>query len=223
MAACFALFTAAVAFAGVGVAMRAFWGRALALGIGAAGLLDSVGVLASSGPHVDVLSFAMMPLSLIVLLSGSEMRGYYARAGWTKVWLATDWRLRALGAAIVAAVPMVAGLVRYAANHAWWVGYDDRAVALGTTVAIAGGALAALKGRTVGLLVMFAGACAASGLAFETLFRLNNPLCGSYSQADGFVQEVAMMSVVPSALAIFAAVGAFAPAMWRFLRTRDER
>lgn len=223
MAACFVLFTAAVVVAGVGVAMRAFWGRALALGIGVAGALDVVTVLVTSGPDTEVLSFAAMPLALLVLLSGSRMRGHHARASWTKIWLGGDWRVRALGVAIVAAVPMVAGLVRYAANHAWWVGYDDRAVALGSTVAIAGGAIAALKGRTAGLLVMFAGACAASGLAFETLFRLNNPLCGSYSPADGLVQEMAMSSVVPSALAIFFAMAAFLPAMWRFLRSGDQR
>ncbi|MEQ9319438.1 MAG: hypothetical protein RIF41_09790 [Polyangiaceae bacterium] len=222
MVACFVLFTAAVVVASVGVAMRAFWGRALALGIGAAGLLDAVSVLTSSGPDASVLAFAIMPASLLVLLSGSAMRAHYARASWTKIWLADDWRVRALSVAVMAAVPMVAGLVRYSANHAWWVGYDDRAVALGATVAIAGGAVAALKGRTVGLLVMFAGACGASGLAFETLFRLRNPLCGSYSQADGFVQEMAMTSVVPSALAIFVAMAAFVPAMWRFLRARDE-
>ncbi|HHH29940.1 MAG TPA: hypothetical protein ENK57_16565 [Polyangiaceae bacterium] len=218
MAACFMLFTVSIVVAGVGVAMRAFWGRALALGIGVAGLLDAASVLASSGPDGDVLLFAVMPLSLLVLLKGSRMRRYFARAGWTKMWLEDDLRLRTLGVAIMAAVPMVAGLVRYAATQAWWVGADDRAIALGTTVAVTMGAIAALKGRTAGLLVMFAGACAAMGLAFESIVRLHNPLCGSYSYADGFFQEMAMVSIVPSALAMVAAMGVFAPAMWRFLR-----
>ena len=221
MAACFVLFTVSVIIAGVGVAMRAFWGRALALGIGVAGLLDAASVLVSSGPSTELVLFALMPASLMVLLIGTTMRDYFARAGWAKIWLAEDWRVRALSVAIMAAVPMVAGLVRYAATSPWWVGSDDRAVALVTTVGITGGAIAALKGRTAGLLVMFAGACAASGLALESLFRLHNPLCGSYSFTDGFVQEMAMTSVVPSALVMFVAMAAFVPAMWRFLRNAD--
>jgi len=223
MAACFVLFTLSVVVAGVGVAMRAFWGRALALGIAAAGLLDVASILTSrAGFDAGVVMFALMPLSLIALLSGSTMSAYFARAPWAKFWLASDWRVRTLSVAIMAAVPMVAGLVRYAATNAWWVGYDDRAVALGSTVAVTAGAVVALRGRTAGLLVMFAGACAATGLAFESLFRLNNPLCGSYSPADGFIQEMAMTSVVPSALAVFFAMAAFAPAMWRFLRASSR-
>ena len=118
----------------------------------------------------------------------------------------------------MAAVPMVAGLLRHSASQAWWIGGDDRAVAIGASVVIVGGAIAALARRTVGLLVMFAGACAASGLAFESLFRLRNPLAGGYGWSDGVMVEMSLTSILPSITAIFIAVAAFAPAMWRLLR-----
>jgi hypothetical protein len=218
MALCFVLFTASVVVAALGVASRRFWGRALALGIGAAGLLDVVSVIPEGLGDGEVLAFATMPLGLILLLSGRPMRAFFARAVRAELWMKDDWRVRSLGLAITAAVPMVAGLLRYVATSPWWIGADDRAVALGTSAALVGGALVALSGRTAGLLVMFAGACASAGLAFESIFRLSNPLCGPYSYTDGFVLEMAMTSVVPGVVAVFVATVAFAPAMWRFVR-----
>lgn len=218
MALCFGFFTLSVVVAAFGVAARQYWGRALSLGIALAGLCDVASVLPQGLGDGHILAFATMPLALLGLLGGRSMRAHFSRASWTKVWSQRDGRLEALSLAIIAAVPMVAGLVRYAATSPWWIGADDRAVAIGTCVALLGGAWSALHGRTVGLLVMFAGACAATGLAFESLFRLSNPLCGPYSYTDGFVLEMAMTSVVPGALAVFVAMAAFAPAMWRFLR-----
>jgi hypothetical protein len=221
MSGCFVVFTLTVAAAAVGVVRKAFWGRALGLGIGIAGLLDVVSFHLQGVSDCGVMMFALMPAALLLLLSGPSMAEHFGQAPGSKLWLRDDWRVRMLGTAIMAAVPMVAGLLRHAASGAWWVGADDRAIAIGSALVISVGAIAALGRRTAGLLVMFAGACAASGLAFESMFRLRDPLSGGYSYLDGFLVQMSLTSILPSIVAIFVATLAFAPAMWRFMRRQE--
>jgi hypothetical protein len=80
--------------------------------------------------------------------------------------------------------------------------------------------VAAFRGRTVGLLVMFASGCAALGLATESMFRLQRPHFGMSGMAwfDRGLIELTLTTFVPGALASVIALAAFAPAMARYLR-----
>ena len=130
--------------------------------------------------------------------------------------------MRALSLAVIGSVPTVAGLLLYAGStRAYWIGADDRIVAV-SAAALTAGAIAALMGRTVSLFVLFASGCAALGLATESMFRLVRPLgwCPRM-HFDRYMVEVTLSTLVPGALVAVAAALAFTPAMARFL-TRER-
>jgi hypothetical protein len=229
LGACFVFFAMTVAITAVALARRAYWARPLALGIALTGYLDMVtwvavvdlgssfprGLLAFWGFVLQAVPFTGLCLTLFLLLCGRAMRAHLATAPWTELWRRDDWRLRRIDHAIVGVVPAVAALVRYASTGAWWVGGDDRAIALGAALALAAGGIAALAGRAVGVLLMFAGACAALGLATETMFRLATPLSGGYHARDGVLLSMAVASIVPASLLAFAAMAALLRPMLR--------
>jgi hypothetical protein len=215
---CFVVFTVVVATTTVGVAARAFWARSLALGIGLAGVLDAASALPFISPGPGYWGFVAMSASIPLLLLGRGMAGHFARPAWAAMWLERDWRLRAISLSIVASVPAVASLLRYATSHAWWVGSDDKAIALAAAGLFVVGAVAALRGRVVGVLLLLACACASLGLATETLFRLVNPLLGGYRSHDGIVLTMAVAGIVPAALTCIVGFAALAGPMARYLR-----
>jgi hypothetical protein len=219
---CFAVFTAGIGVATLGVARRAFWARWMALGIAATGLLSTLPFV--TRPSWALVLFLMLPATLLVTLLGRRMAAHFS-SGMPPLWQSGDWRVRALALAIMAAVPTAAGLLVHAGAHAWWIDPSERVVAVAAAALFAGGALAALMQRTVGLLVMFASGCAALGLATESFFRLARPhfgACGFYRLAfDRALIEMTLTTFVPGAVAALAVTVLFAPAMGRFFR--DDR
>jgi hypothetical protein len=216
------VFGVAIAVAAVGLGLRIFWARWLALGIGVTGLLS----VATLSPfdfgwfNFDwgLIWFVMLPALLLVTLLGRSMKEHCSVAA-NPLWQNSDLRVRALSLAVIGTVPTVAGLLLYAGStRAYWIGTDDRIVAVSAALLFTAGAIAALMGRTVSLFVLFASGCAALGLATESMFRLVRPLgfCGRM-HFDRYMVEVTLSTLVPGALVAVAAALAFTPAMARFL------
>ena len=215
------VFGVAIAVAAVGLGLRIFWARWLALGIAVTGLL-SVATLSPFDFSGGLIWFVALPAVLLVTLLGRSMSEHCSVAA-NPLWQSSDLRVRALSLAVIGTVPTVAGLLLYAGStRAYWIGTDDRIVAVSAAFLLTAGAIAALMGRTVSLFVLFASGCAALGLATESMFRLVRPLgwCGRM-HFDRYMVELTLSTLVPGALVAVAAALAFTPAMARFL-TRER-
>jgi hypothetical protein len=216
-AALFAFFAVAVAVAAVGVARRSLWAWWLALGIGVTGMVDVIGAVFRYGLNAHILLFALMPLGVLLMLVGA--RKHYATAPWTEMWVRSDWRLRFLEGAIIFSVPAVAGLLRYVGAKAFFIGCDERGIALSCAALFACGAVATASKRTVGPLLMLAAAFASLGLATGAYFGMERyPPAMTHMRWDYDMLRMSVGGFVPGILATFGALAALAMPMWRFIR-----
>lgn len=166
-----AIYLAAVA----GVALRWFWARWFAVGVGWWGAMAGGSLMLMTGVSAFLVAFTMSHFALVVLLSGAEMvRAYEGREDWRKKYQLDERGVSRIGGLVT----NLGTLLPFAAFYAFFPRGTDASAPF--ALLLAGiGTIAVLRMRTWGLFAIAAGGIGIAVAAGDGIAGVGTALVGA--------------------------------------------